>query len=48
MLPLLFNFFLSRAVNEVAEMNAGMSIGRKINLLASADDIVLITKTKRS
>lgn len=44
LLPLLFNEVLNRTIKQVAEMNTGNSIRRKINMLAYADDIVFIVK----
>ncbi|KAJ8895269.1 hypothetical protein PR048_000594 [Dryococelus australis] len=44
--PLLFNLALGKAINRVAEMETGLQIGRKVNILAYADDVVLIGENK--
>jgi Reverse transcriptase (RNA-dependent DNA polymerase). len=38
--PILFNIVLERAIRRVKTMNTGIEIGRKVNILAYADDIM--------
>ncbi|XP_054287945.1 uncharacterized protein LOC129003672 [Macrosteles quadrilineatus] len=42
--PILFNFAIEEALQKVAEKNIGVKIGTKINILAFADDVVIITE----
>ncbi|KAJ8867127.1 hypothetical protein PR048_032990 [Dryococelus australis] len=44
--PLLFNPAPGKAIKRVAEMETGLQIGRKENILAYADDVVLKDKNK--
>ncbi|KAI5707335.1 hypothetical protein M8J77_000363 [Diaphorina citri] len=44
--PILFNIILERAIRRVTTMNTGIEIGRKVNILAYADDIILISDSK--
>ncbi|KAL1452545.1 hypothetical protein WDU94_006766 [Cyamophila willieti] len=44
--PLLFNIVLEKALKKTSQMDKGINIGTVINLLAFADDIVLIAEKK--
>ncbi|KAI5707898.1 hypothetical protein M8J77_012165 [Diaphorina citri] len=43
--PIIFNIALEQALEEVNKLDKGIHIGKKINILAFADDIVIITET---
>ncbi|KAL1462186.1 hypothetical protein WDU94_014046 [Cyamophila willieti] len=44
--PILFNLILEKAISRVTEINEGINMGQKINILAYADDIVLIAESE--
>ena len=42
--PILFNMAIEEALRKVSEMDQGVEIGTKINILAFADDVVVIAE----
>uniref|UniRef100_A0A8D9DWW4 Craniofacial development protein 2 n=1 Tax=Cacopsylla melanoneura TaxID=428564 RepID=A0A8D9DWW4_9HEMI len=44
--PILFNLVLEKAIRKVTETNEGITMGQIINILAYADDIILIAETE--
>lgn len=44
--PILFHIILERAIRKVTAMNIGVDIGKKVNILAYADDIILMSDSE--
>ncbi|KAI5714830.1 hypothetical protein M8J77_006182 [Diaphorina citri] len=44
--PLLFNLILEKVIRSISVMNTGITIGEKFNILAYADDVILIGKSE--
>lgn len=42
--PILFNFAIEEALQKVSEVDLGVEVGSKINILAFADDVAIITE----
>ena len=47
--PILFNFYINDLIDLLNNVNVGINIGRmKMNNLLFADDIMIMTKTKKT